>query len=85
MNIADIKLKPCPFCGREPVYRVMDRRPGHIDPQKIKVVWEIGCSGDCFANISSTKWHHYSDEIDQDANVFDHIPEWMIDMWNQRA
>ena len=85
MNIGDVKLKPCPFCGSDPVYYMTEKRPGREDPKKIRAVWEIGCSKPfCFADVAATKWHHYSEEISPSANVFDYVPEHMIEMWNQR-
>ena len=85
MTIDPKKIKPCPFCGSEPVIELFDIMLGKEDPEKIRTVWKIGCSGECFAYIGSTKWHHYSIEFDRKENMMDYIPPHMIDMWNQRA
>jgi len=85
MNIAEYEIKPCPFCGRKPIYRVRDKYygPERVD---VKIEWQIGCSNhNCFASILTTSWHYYSYQKDLKENVFDNVPPWMIEAWNKRS
>lgn len=85
MNIAEYEIKPCPFCGRDPIYRVRDKYYG---PERVdlKIEWQIGCSNhNCLASILTTSWHYYSYQKDLKENVFDNVPPWMIEAWNKRS